>query len=614
MCGIAGCISQSADVSLLIKKATKAIIHRGPDSEGFYFNNDKSVALGNRRLCVIDRSKSANQPISYANRYHISYNGEVYNYLELREELIKKGYQFSSLSDTEVVLVAYVAYGSECLRHFEGMFAFAIWDEVEKKLFAARDRMGQKPFFYYYDNDKFFFASEMKALWSAGIDKKVNRAMLYNFLTIGYTSNPYEPKETFFENIEKLPEASFITYTLKDHKLGIEKYWQVESIINKQISEDEAKEQLNELLGDAMKTCLRSDVSIGTSLSGGLDSSTIIAYCDGVAQGQYTHQSFTAVFPGFENDEYNYAKVVSERFGIKMHKVSIEEDDVESLMHNAMQHCEEPFTSASSLAQHAVYAAAKKNGITVLLDGQGADELFAGYHKYYKWHWRDLYSKRELKSSNELTSAQELGIKESFDVKDKLAALMPQFAAALVQSQKRIKAGKNGDLNKDFINSNKHDFYYSLPHQFDLNSALYFDSFQYGLNALLQLADRNSMAHGVEVRLPFLNHFLVEFAFSLPPHFKIRNGWTKWLLRKTVENLLPPEITWRKNKIGFEPPQKTWMENNRVKESIIAGKQKLLDQQILSPAVMNKKIQPHSAYTADNRDWKFWSASFLFDA
>jgi asparagine synthase (glutamine-hydrolysing) len=613
MCGIAGCISQTTDVSLTIKKATNALVHRGPYSEGYYFNKNKNVALGHRRLCVIDISEAANQPMHFANRYVITYNGEVYNYLELREELIKKGYHFRSSSDTEVVLAAYDAYGRECLRHFEGMFAFAIWDEEEQLLFAARDRMGQKPFFFYYDENKFFFASEMKALWNAGIQKTENRAMLYNFLTIGYTSNPYNPKETFFENIEKLPEASFLTYTLKDHKLEIEKYWQVETIINNQISEGEARDQLHALLSDSIKKCLRSDVSIGTSLSGGLDSSSIIAYCDGAAQGHYKHESFTAVFPGFVNDEHKYAAAVAEKFGIKMHPVSINEGGIETLMQKAMRSCEEPFISASSLAQHAVYAAAKKEGITVLLDGQGADELFAGYYKYYKWHWRDLYSKKGLKSSNELKSARNLGVRESFDTKDKIAALVPQFAAALVQSLKRKKAGNNEDLNKDFAYSNKQHFYYSLPHQFDLNSSLFFDSFQYGLNGLLQLADRNSMAHGVEVRLPFLNHSIVEFAFSLPPHFKINRGWTKWLLRKTIESLLPTEIAWRKNKIGFEPPQKTWMENNRVKESIIAGKQKLVDQQILSPAVMNKKIQPHSAYTADNRDWKFWSASFLFD-
>jgi asparagine synthase (glutamine-hydrolysing) len=206
-----------------------------------------------------------------------------------------------------------------------------------------------------------------------------------------------------------------------------------------------------------------------------------------------------------------------------------------------------------------------------------------------------------------------LGITEPFGPKNKLAALFPEFAAGILQSRKSKKAFHHPDLDRDFAFSNKQNFYYTTPSSFDLNGALYFNTFVNGLEELLRFADRNSMAHAVEVRLPFLDHSLVEFLFSLPPEFKIHKGWTKWLLRKSVEDLLPGEIVWRKDKVGFEPPQKIWMENKMVQEAIAEGKRKLVQQKILQPSALNKRLKPHNAYAANNWDWKCWSASHLFD-
>jgi asparagine synthase (glutamine-hydrolysing) len=614
MCGIAGIVSKNSTLvsQQRIQKATSTLFHRGPESEGYYFNPAQTVALGHRRLCIIDLSSNAAQPMSYLNRYHIIHNGELYNYIELRDKLKKKGYHFNSTSDTEVIVAAFDAFGKDCLQQFDGMFAFAIWDEKEQQLFAARDRFGEKPFFFFYDGKQLAFASEMKALWSMGVKKEVNKAMLYNFLSIDYTCNPANPGETFFENLQKLPASCFLNYSLLKQELAIEKYWQVYPEINTTISEAAAIEQFKNLFADSVKKRLRSDVTIGTSLSGGLDSSSVVAFCDKQETKNYTHKCFTASFPGFDKDELPCSKLVAKQFGLEHHVTTMEETEIVSLMQKLMAQQGEPIASASPLAQYKVFESAKQNGVTVLLDGQGADEILGGYHKYYKWYWLELYRQKKLSKSNELKAAQALGIKEAFGWQNKIAALFPHFATSLLQSRKAKQAFHHKDLNRDFAFAHKRELYYSTPSHYDLNSALYFNTFINGLEELLRLADRNSMTHSVEVRLPFLSHHLVEFLFTLPPHFKIHNGWAKWILRKSVDELLPKEITWRKDKVGFEPPQKKWMENKEVQKQIQNAKQLLVNHNILDPSVLNKKIQPHDAHVAENREWKYWSVAFLF--
>ncbi|MBD0332190.1 MAG: asparagine synthase (glutamine-hydrolyzing) [Chitinophagaceae bacterium] len=614
MCGIAGIISKNLhNISLQrIRAATDAIAHRGPEGEAFYMNNENTVALGHRRLSIIDLSDAAAQPMSYFNRYYIIHNGELYNYVEVRDELQKKGCSFLTQSDTEVIVAAYDAYGAECLQHFDGMFAFAIWDEEEQQLFAARDRFGEKPFFYFHDEEQFVFASEMKSLWAAGVPKKVNGAMLYNFLTIGYTSNPADPHETFFKNISKLPAASYLTLSLQTHELAINKFWEADVPVNETIDEKTAVEQFQSLLSESVGKRLRSDVPVGTSLSGGIDSSSVVALCAQQTSHNYTHKCFTSVFPDFENNEQAYAAIIAEKFNLKHHLVQVDDNMLVQQMDKIMLHQEEPVTSSSAIAQYNVYKAAKQNGVTVLLDGQGADEALAGYHKYFKWYWQELYRQKKLRKSNELKVARELDVAEDFSLKNKLAALFPEFAAAQLQSGKAKQAYKHADLNEDFAFANKQNLYYSTPTHFNLSGALYFNTFIYGLEELLRYADRNSMAHAAEVRLPFLNHQLVEFLFSLPSHLKIKNGWTKWLLRQAMEDKLPEQITWRKDKVGFEPPQKRWMSHKHVQDRIQEGKKVLVQQKVLSDKVLKKAVVPKDAHADKNYDWRYWSASYLF--
>lgn len=614
MCGIAGIVAQDPSLTSqqLVEKGTALLEHRGPDDQRFYRDGNGRAVFGHRRLCIIDPSEGGAQPMQWQGRYTIVFNGELYNYIELREELRSKGCSFRSASDTEVVVAAYALMGEACLLLFDGMFAFAIWDEEKGELFAARDRMGEKPFFYAYDGEQLVFASTINALWAMGVQKEVNPSMLYNFIAVDYMSNPGDGSETFFEGVSKLPAASFMRLDMVRNELSLEKWWQVFPEENRSITDGEAVAHFTELFSASIQKRLRSDVPVGTSLSGGLDSSAVVAFCEEMAASGYGHQCFTASFPGFEKDELPYAQKVARHFGLKHHVVEINEGDVPQLMQRFMAYQEEPVISASPLVQFRLYEEAKRSGVTVLLDGQGADEILAGYHKYYKWYWMQLFREGKLSKSGELRAARELGVQTPFGWKEKLTATAPQFVMGIGQGRKAKTAYKNPDLNRDFAFAHKRNLYYSTPNGADLDSALYFNTFINGLEDLLRLADRNSMAHSVEVRLPFLQHELLSFLFTLPASFKIRNGWSKWLLREAVKGKLPEEITWRRDKIGYEPPQKAWMQQPTVQKAITEAKEVLVQQGILDASVLAQKIKPHASHVADNKDWKYWSAAFLF--
>ncbi len=614
MCGIAGII-QSTSVQFNpghLQKMTDALVHRGPDGEGYWQDAEAKVLLGHRRLSIIDLSDAGNQPMHYLGRYSIVHNGEIYNYIELKEDLRKKGYSFRSQTDTEIILAAYDCWQHECVDHFDGMFAFAIWDDKEKSLFAARDRFGEKPFFYHYDGSNLFFASEMKALWAAGIEKRPNLKMLFNFITIGYTDNPAKREETFYENIFRLPPASSLLFSPVQNEILIEQYWDLDlQAINKTITDQEAIEKFSELFSTSVKRRLRSDVAVGTSLSGGLDSSSIAALIHTIQQGK-NYSCFTASFPELENNDLFHANKVAEHFGLKQHIAECTAAGMMKDWDKICYHQEEPFGSASAYAQYKVYELAKEQGVKVLLDGQGADEILAGYNKYYKWYWQELFRNRKLRKSKEIFWAREIGINESFDYRNMIAAYFPSFASIVMESQYLLRALKQEDLMKEFVQHQSKEAYYTPPEYFDLNGVLYFNTMTHGLEELLRYADRNAMAHGREIRLPFLSHELVEFVFSLPSHFKIRNGWSKWLLRESVKEKLPHASVWRRDKIGFEPPQKSWMQNKQVQEAIQEARRRLVNEGVLKKEVLDKKIIPSAAFEAENYEWRYFSAALLF--
>jgi asparagine synthase (glutamine-hydrolysing) len=363
MCGIAGIVSNNNFLisAARIKQMTDVLVHRGPDAEGHWI--DSAVALGSRRLAIIDLSETGNQPMHYPDRYIIIHNGEIYNYIELKDELQKKGYKFFSKTDTEVIAAAYDYWKEECLDHFDGMFAFAVWDKKEKELFAARDRFGEKPFFYFINKEQFVFASEMKALWAAGIERKVNLKLLFNYLTIGYVDNPNIPEETFFENISKLPAGSYLRLSANDLQPVIVNYWDIDiENENMRITDAEAIDQFGQLFQRSVKRRLRSDVPVGTSLSGGLDSSSVIATLLSVTTHNSTNESmrspltaFTAVFPNFEKDEYLFAKTVADKFHLEHFTTTPDTASLYADLEKLFYYQEEPFSSASIYAQYKVY-------------------------------------------------------------------------------------------------------------------------------------------------------------------------------------------------------------------------------------------------------------------
>ena len=619
MCGIAGIISPGPGAVSLqqLKKMTDAIAHRGPDGEDFWINSSNTAGLGHRRLAIIDLSPEAAQPMHYHDRYTIVYNGEIYNYIELKEGLQKKGYTFQTRSDTEVILAAYACWKDNCLQYLEGMFAFAIWDEQEKTLFAARDRFGEKPFYFITDKDNaFWFASEIKALYAAGFARERNEQLLLLFLTNGFTDTPADPSLTFDKKIYQLPAASFLYFSCakKHTEPEIRRYWNINKEIEQDVRDDqEAIGTFTRLFNESIEKRFRSDVPVGTSLSGGLDSSSIAAVAGNISATSNSYKCFSAVFPGFQKDESRFSQLVAQQFKLEQFVVFPTADDFAADLRKFVQQHDELVGSASVYAQYRVYQLAKNHGITVLLDGQGADELLAGYTKYLHWYLQELMRSRPGSLRAAIKSLKNTNADFKWGWKNYMAAWFPSQAASQLEKRVIHRITRNTDIDPDFRAANFDSELVQKPSVSRLNDILYFNTCQSGLQELLRYADMNSMAHGCEVRLPFLSHKLVEYCFSLSALFKIRDGYTKWVLRKSMSRVLPQQIVWRTDKVGFEPPQKMWMENKRVQEMIRQGRSRLVKDHILRPSVLDKKIQPQDSHAADNVDWWYLVAGMSPD-
>ena len=583
--------------------------HRGPDGEGFWISESGYASFGHRRLSIIDLSAAAGQPMHLKNRYTIVCNGELYNYLELREDLKKEGYHFQTQSDTEVLLCAYDFFGEDCLKHFDGMFAFAIWDDLEKTLFAARDRFGEKPFYYSLNEKEFCFGSERKALWANAIQKKINYPLLLNFLVLGQTETPLDKTINYYQGLYSLPPAHFIKVFIQDASLQMQQYWDCNKEGHIKISDSDAIERFRHLFAVSVKRRLRSDVRLGTSLSGGLDSSSVVAMMRKLQSDNPGIESFSAVFPGFQKDESSYIGMMSQSMGLENFQISPKVDDFIREFEKLCYYQEEPFSSSNIYVQYKVYESAVSRGVKVLLDGQGADETLAGYSKYLHWYLQELIRRKVRSFPSALRSIRSNKQDLRWGWKNYLAAFFPAQTAIRLEKRELKKLKAQPDIHPEFKEQWLDRQTLFKPMVLKLNDMLYFNSFQSGLEVLLRFADRNSMAHGAEIRLPFISHELVEFVFELPSQLKIREGWTKWILRKAMENELPEDITWRKDKIGFESPQKAWMENKHMQEFIHEAKRKLVNEKILRGEVLSKKIQPHDVHAAENFDWRYLVAA-----
>lgn len=608
MCGIAGIISNSIHESYLAKMSA-ALSHRGPDGDGIWRNPAHNAGLAHRRLAIIDLSPAAAQPLHYLNRYTIVHNGEIYNHRELRNELKKAGYGFLTESDTEVIAAAYDHYKSKCLQFFDGMFSFAIWDEWEQQLFAARDRFGEKPFFYWHDDNQLVFASEMKALWTAGIPKEPDERMMLNYLALGQLQNPADKFQTFFKGILSLPPAHYMIWKRLDPGPLVRNYWNIDKQIQYDIRPETAIDTLDQILAISVKRRLRSDVPVAMSLSGGLDSSTLAWY---ISRQQENFSSFSAVFPGFEKDESSYIEKIVTDIPHKNYLVTPKAgelaDDLDRLFHFQ----EEPFPSSSIYAQYRVCKAARELGFRVLIDGQGADEIFAGYHRYAHWFLQELINRNRFRlAGRERSLLRKNKVSFRWGIKNILATYLPSHVSIALEKKEYNKILHQPDLTTEFLEhlNGKEWEGISKPLVTKLNDILYFNTMGLGLEELLRFADRNAMANGVEIRLPFLQHELVELAFSLPSVMKVHDGYPKWILREMMEKRLDESIVWRKGKTGFEPPQQEWMADPAVRDCIMDARKKLVEGKILKPSVLQKKIREKAAHDPDNYDWRYLCAA-----
>lgn len=600
MCGISGILSSNPDnIKLLIlKQMTDSISHRGPDGEGQWINESGTVGLGHRRLSIIDLSENSNQPMHYLSRYSIVFNGEIYNYIEIKTELQKNGYVFKTNSDTEVLMALYDLKKENCLADLDGMFSFVLWDNKEKVAFCARDRFGEKPFFYHQTNDTIYFASEMKALWTIGIPKEPNLRRVFLYLGYNAQDDIHNPSTTFYKNIFLLEAAHYLI--IKDAKIiRHKKYWSINTQHKKHdITLIQAKEIFNYLFEQSIRRRLRADVFIGSSLSGGLDSSSIVAVINRLKDNDQKQKTFSARFEGFERDEGKYIDMVVSANKVQSYQIFLTPELLNKKIEEVAYYQEEPFGSTSVIAQWEVMKLAKEEKVTVLLDGQGADEYLAGYKPYFINYFSSLrltnnkVLKEQIKSYNTFYNTK-------FD-KGKYFFLHAKFPSL----RNKLRNLKNifvnppylKQFNKDFLNEfNSFDPPYEYP--VCLDEALQISISKRGLNNLLRYADRNSMAHSREVRLPFLSHELVEFVFSLPDSYKLNNGWTKVVLREAMNTILPQEICWRKEKVGFEPPKYRQIDKD-------------LAEAALDILYKNKIINPKNKLV--NINWDYFQVSKLY--
>lgn len=561
MCGIAGLVAKRAINPAALAAMTTRLAHRGPDGEGLWLSDDKKVGFGHRRLAIIDTSNAGAQPMTDSSgRYVITFNGEIYNYLELAEQLRAEGVVFHSKSDTEVLLEAYKSWGEGCLGHLNGMFAFAIFDSQKQTLFCGRDRFGEKPFLYVETDDYFAFASEYKALFTlADLPIETDDRRVLRFLHDSRQGLDDAP-ETAFRGVKQLLPAEYLRLDVRDLKATVSRYWDIEPGETSGQSFEAASIQFRELLEDSVRLRMRSDVPVGSCLSGGLDSSSIVGLNRRILGDGVPYHTFTGRFPGTSADEGAYADIVAKAEQVSPHVTEPTAEGFADELADFMWFNELPVGSSSQFAQWSVFRLAKAQNITVLLDGQGADEVLGGYEQYFAPYLR---ARAKMVGSSELSREK--------------AAIETRYPAALTAGadswKGRLPMGLRWPLanalgrGSDFLFGVGHDLATDLAHanrrQTDerfnpLMAALKDDSLHAHLPTLLRYGDRNSMAHSREVRLPFCDHRLAEFAFSLEPQALMGNAETKRLLRHSMGGILPEEIRSRWNKQGFRPPQEAW--------------------------------------------------------
>ena len=607
MCGITGILNFNGSVvdKLLLRRMTDVLSYRGPDGEGFYV--DKNVGLGHRRLAIIDLSDAGKQPMcNHDGTIWITFNGEIYNFQELRRDLEGRGYRFSSSTDTEVIIHAYEEYGVDCVGFLRGMFSFAVWDVNKKQLFLVRDRVGKKPLVYYKDNDRFVFASEIKAIIEdKTIKREVSQEALSNYLGYGYVPAPL----TIFKNIYKLLPGHCMIVDNKGN-ITIKQYWDLQ-FKETNFSEDYYCKKTLELLEESTKIRMFSDVPLGAFLSGGVDSSAVVAM-----MAKNSEQPIKTFSIGFEEQEFNelpYARIIAEKFNTD-HKEFIVKPDAIKILPKLVWYYDEPFADSSALPSYYLAQLTKKH-VTVSLNGDGGDENYAGYDrikamnvlKIYKkvpkfarriinYSVEKLPEKRIIKSAKRFTNAS------NYDVNDSYYSFLNMFSDrekdALLQTNKYYDSSK---IMKDEFNKCSSNILG--------NKILYFEIKRYLSDDLLIKIDIATMANSLEARSPFLDHKMMEFTATIPFNLKVKRLKQKYILTKALKHIIPKKILNRK-KQGFVVPINSWFRNDLKNYSYdLLNSNEFKSRNLFDYYQVNKLLDEHQS----NRDHKhkIWSLLWL---
>jgi len=613
MCGIVGLMYHDRQKPVRqesVKKMCDTLVHRGPDDEGFYV--DRNVGIGMRRLTVIDLS-TGHQPMTNEDgRYWIVFNGEIYNYPELRKELESKGHRFSTHTDTETIVHAYEEFGEACVERLNGMFAFALWDREEEKLVLARDRLGVKPLYYYEGADRFVFGSELKAvLADPNVPRVIDFRALDRFLTFEYIPSPL----SVFQGILKLPPGHLLT--LEKGKTSLKQYWNLPTYVHHK-SEEELTEVFYDLMKDAVKIRLISDVPLGAFLSGGVDSSTIVCM-----MSELMNQPVKTFSIGFDDPSYNeldYARAVAKHYGAE-HQDLIIQPNVVDLVEDLIKYLDEPLADVSVFPTYLVSKLAREQ-VTVVLSGDGGDELFGGYDWYLAEKISRSYQKLPLSIRTELipflmNAVPPASQKKGFVNKAKRFVEGTQLPEALQHFRWNIflSEDRKATLYRDGLSASLAGESAYAPHLSYLREMQgsdplwqqqYADIKTYMVDDILVKVDRMSMANSLEARTPFLDYRIAEFAAGLPPDLKLKGFKTKWFLKQAMRKKLPPFVIDRK-KEGFSIPMKNWLKGdlNPMMQDLLSP-DRINNEGLFQSDDIEKMKKEHLAGTA-NHAHQLWS-------
>lgn len=596
MCGIVGYISRNRQTEILIQEMLDTIVYRGPDSDGVWKDENRNVALGHKRLAILDLSETGHQPmISHSGRYIIILNGEIYNFIELKELLEKNcKINWRGSSDTEIILELIERVGiSKSLELFIGMFAFALYDKLEQKIYLARDRMGEKPLYYFKNSSSFVFSSELKPILKfPEIEKNINMSALNEYLNLSYINHPH----SIFENVSKLEPGKYLEFDINTFNYKISNYWNFEEYSKFHSNTDfkysyiEAVEHLEELLHDSISKQMRTDVPFGAFLSGGVDSSLIVA----LMQKNSTNKinTFSIGFEDKKYDESVFAKRVAEHLGTNHTELILNNKDLSDVLSFIPKMYDEPFADSSQIPTYLVSKLAKEK-VTVSLSGDGGDELFYGYNHYFLFNKINSATKG-LKKYPTILIANLLKFvfgnsltKFNTDLHINNYKKIIEFAnykSKIDKYQSFFNLISGNILNEDVVRST-----YKLNEKYDFEDIIsYFDLTHYLVNDILVKVDRAAMFNSLETRVPLLDKRIVEFAIQLPYDYKFRNNKTKAILRDVLYKYSPKELIERK-KQGFSIPIESWLKNElREKVNYYFDKNYLSNQNIFDFNKINK--------------------------